>query len=149
MPDWVSIEHRMREVTNMLWNASMAVGVGLIDDQHKELFARIDSFQQAMKAGKGREEVLKVMAFMEDYTVKHFTAEEGLQRKANYPKYPDHKKLHDAFVKDIKTMKADIEKSGVTVATGPMMGATLANWLLSHINVHDKALGQYLQSQGI
>ena len=133
----------------MQWNTTMAVGVGLIDDQHKELFARIDSFHDAIKTGYGRDEVLNVMAFMQDYTVTHFTAEEGLQRKHNYPKYFEHKKLHDAFVKDINAMKTDIETNGVTVATGPMMAITLSNWLLSHINVHDKALGQYLQSQGV
>ena len=133
----------------MQWNSGLSVGVDLIDTQHKELFARIDSFQEAMKAGRGREEVLKVMAYMQDYTVKHFTAEEGLQRKHNYPGYFDHKKLHDAFVRDINAMQADIVNNGVTVATGPMMGATLSNWLFSHINVHDKALGTYLRGAAV
>lgn len=130
----------------MTWNENLSVGVDLIDTQHKELFARIDSFYDAMKAGKGKEEVLKVLTFLESYTVKHFTAEEGIQRKYNYPKYPEHKKLHDGFIKDIKAMKTDLEANGITVASGSMLGSTLSSWLILHINVQDKALATYVKS---
>ena len=132
----------------MTWNESLSVGYELIDNQHRELFARIDSFYEALKAGRGKQEVLSVLAFLQDYTVKHFTAEEGLQRKYNYPKYIDHKKLHDGFVRDVANLKADIGKNGVTVATGALMGSTLSNWLISHISVQDKALASYIKTQG-
>jgi hemerythrin len=48
----------------MQWNSSLSVGVDLIDTQHQELFRRIDSFYDAMKAGRGQDEVLKVLDFM-------------------------------------------------------------------------------------
>ena len=91
------------------------------------------------------EDVLKVLDFMLNYTVTHFTAEEGIQRKYNYPKYLAHKKLHDGFIKEIKMLKDDIDKSGVTVATGSLLGSTLSNWLITHINIEDKALGAHVR----
>lgn len=132
----------------MEWNPSLSVGVELIDNQHKELFRRIDGFYDAMKNGRGKDEVLNVLQFMLDYTVKHFTAEEGIQRNAAYPRYADHKKLHDAFVKDIRDMKAEMEASGVTVASSSLVGMTLSNWLISHISVEDKKLATYIRERG-
>ena len=132
----------------MQWNPSLSVGVDLIDNQHKELFKRIDDFYDSMKNGRGKEEVLKMLQFMLDYTVKHFTAEEGIQRNVAYPRYPDHKKIHDAFIKDIRDMKTDMEKNGVTVASSSLVGMTLSNWLISHINVEDKKLAAYIRERG-
>jgi hemerythrin len=78
--------------------------------------------------------------------VTHFTAEEGIQRKYNYPKYPAHKLFHTGFIADIQSMKNDIIKNGVTIASGAMVGMALSNWLVTHINVEDKALGTYIRS---
>ena len=131
----------------MTWNDSLSVGVDLIDNQHKELFGRIDSFYDTLRRGGDSKEVLDMLVYMQNYVVTHFTAEEGLQRKYSYPKYSDHKKLHDGFVKEVADLKADIEKNGVTVASSSLVGMTLSNLLVNHINIHDKALGNYLMTQ--
>ncbi len=131
----------------MTWNDNLAVGVDLIDNQHKELFNRIDAFYDSLRQGSDAKKVIDILVYMQNYVVTHFTAEEGLQRKYSYPKYPDHKKLHDNFVREVNDLKIDIEKNGVTVASGSLVGLTLSNWLVNHINVHDKALGNYLKTQ--
>lgn len=38
----------------MLWDSKLAVGVDKIDNQHKELFNRMNSLMDAMKEGKGK-----------------------------------------------------------------------------------------------
>ncbi len=131
----------------MTWNDNLAVGVDLIDNQHKELFSRIDGFYDTLRQGGDAKKVIDMLVYMQNYVVTHFTAEEGLQRKYNYPKYLDHKKLHDNFVREVNDLKIDIEKNGVTVASSSLVGMTLSNWLVNHINVHDKALGNYLKTQ--
>jgi hemerythrin len=63
------------------WTEELATGIEVIDDQHKELFRRIDGLLEACKAGKGREAVAGVLAFLENYVVEHFAAEEKIPRQ--------------------------------------------------------------------
>lgn len=38
----------------LTWTDDLAVGFGLIDSQHKELFSRFNALLQACREGKGR-----------------------------------------------------------------------------------------------
>ncbi|MEK7700013.1 MAG: hemerythrin domain-containing protein [Planctomycetota bacterium] len=64
------------------WSENLAVGVTMIDDQHKGIFSRINTLMSAMSQGKGKEEVGKVLEFLADYTKKHFSAEEKLMMES-------------------------------------------------------------------
>ena len=54
------------------WTADLATGVDEIDNQHKELFQRINNLLEACNHGKGKEEVKKVISFLEDYVITTF-----------------------------------------------------------------------------
>lgn len=98
-----------------------------------------------MKTIDKKDEILKMMQFLEDYVVLHFGNEEAIQLKYNYPLYVEHAKIHAKFIADIKLIKKDIEVDGITVATGLIIGSTLSNWLISHISKMDKELGNYIR----
>ena len=52
---------------SLQWREDLAVGVKSIDEQHQELFRRINSLLEACNLGKGREEVASVIAFLGEY----------------------------------------------------------------------------------
>jgi hemerythrin len=56
----------------MLWDDSFRTNVVMVDTQHKELFRRINSLHEAMLQGKGRDEVAKLIQFLDSYTRDHF-----------------------------------------------------------------------------
>ena len=56
------------------WSENLAVGVNMIDEQHKGIFSRINNLMNAMSQGKGKEEVGKVLEFLADYTQKNISA---------------------------------------------------------------------------
>lgn len=60
-----------------IYDDSLSTGVRSIDDQHKELFDKINNLLAACREGKGKEEVAKVMKFLSDYVIDHFGTEEG------------------------------------------------------------------------
>lgn len=61
------------EITmSLVWTESLAVGHGLIDVQHRELFQRYNSLLQACKEGHGREELEPALDFLAEYVTKHF-----------------------------------------------------------------------------
>lgn len=67
------------------WRKSYEIGVEEIDSQHKELFKRIRDLLDACSQNKGRQEVSKMIDFLEEYVDIHFTSEEKLHVKNLYP----------------------------------------------------------------
>ncbi len=127
----------------MEWTPDLAVGVEPIDEQHKELIRRIDNFYKSVQKDD-REKVLEMLAFMSDYVTTHFREEEALQRKYNYPEYAAHCQLHLTFEKDVHQLEEDIKKN-FTVATKSLVGMTLMNWFMLHIQRVDKKLGEFIR----
>jgi hemerythrin len=56
----------------LIWTEALAVGHGLIDAQHKELFSRYNTLLQACREGRGREAIAPALEFLAEYVVKHF-----------------------------------------------------------------------------
>ena len=129
----------------MMWNENLKVGIPLIDSQHRELCNRIDSLFDACGKGQGKEEIVKTVEFLEQYTIFHFGQEEELQRKSSYPKIAEHKAMHEYFKSEIAKLKTDIQEHGVSVATISKTNYFLMNWLLNHIQKVDSELKNYIQ----
>lgn len=127
------------------WNDSFKIGVTLIDDQHKTLFDAMDALYAACSVGKGRQEVVKTAEFLENYVVKHFADEEVLQKSSAYPKYPEHKKIHEDFIAQVRSLKNDIAQHGPTIVSVAKMNTMLSGWLLNHIKNVDSELAQYVK----
>ena len=129
----------------MTWNNSYAIGIPEIDRQHKELCDRIDKLYEACNAGKGSEEALKVLDFLEAYTKQHFSDEERLQQKIGYPQYSEHKAAHDAFIKQIANLKAEMNANGATIPMIININRAISSWLINHILKMDTELKKYIK----
>ena len=66
------------------WTVALATSVGEIDDQHKELFDRVNSLLAAIGLNKGRQEMEQVIQFLTEYVVLHFGTEERYMQKFGY-----------------------------------------------------------------
>ncbi|NLW16287.1 MAG: hemerythrin family protein [Firmicutes bacterium] len=131
----------------LLWKDDLATGVELIDEQHKELFARIEQLLAACNQGKGKEEVTNTLDFLAEYIEIHFTAEEELQRNSGYPEYEAHKAIHDKWVEEISQLREQLAKDGPTVRLVLQVNRKVVDWLTQHIRKVDKRLAEYLRSQ--
>jgi len=85
------------------WTPDFSVGVEEIDSQHKELFERINDLDSAMKQGRAKEEVVRLVEFLNKYAIVHFGAEEKYMTDYDYPGYALHKTKHDWFKKEFPT----------------------------------------------
>ncbi len=131
----------------MEWTEDLSVGVKEIDNQHKELIARMNAFFDSMNKMDKQQKVLDMLAFLENYVVEHFSDEEKLQLSSGYPLYQEHKKMHTDFIADIRKIKKDIETAGFTIATPALVGTTLVSWLTLHIKKVDKGLGAHIMGK--
>ncbi|MCE5314118.1 MAG: bacteriohemerythrin [Armatimonadota bacterium] len=120
------------------WTNDLAVGITEIDDQHKELFRRINDLLEAADRGKDRGEIDKFVAFLQNHLVTHFATEEKYMLRYGYPHYTRHKARHTLFIMHFTGMKRGNPIASIAQYT--------TDWLLDHIDKADKALGAFLTS---
>jgi len=131
------------------WRESLAIGVPEIDSQHKELLAHFDRLLKACENGMGKEELQRLLGFLDDYVIKHFSDEEAIQRKQRYPGYADHKSEHDGFIARIKELREEIAADGIAVHHVTETNNLLLKWLVNHITKRDGELGAFLREDAV
>jgi hemerythrin len=131
------------------WRDSLSIGVEDIDNQHKQLLSHFDQLLKACEAGKGLEELKRLLNFLDEYVVKHFKDEESIQRLRNYPGYEAHKKEHESFIARLKTLKQEISIEGVALHHLMETNNLLLKWLINHISTVDVQLGTYLKTLAV
>ncbi len=70
------------------WNDSLKIGIGIIDNQHKQLVKLTNELNDAMKSGKAKTVLSGIIASLAQYTVTHFTAEEQYLISSPIPAKP-------------------------------------------------------------
>lgn len=127
------------------WQDYLLIGVTEVDDQHKELFSRFNMLLEACNQGKGRNEVQRLLQFLNDYIKTHFAAEEALQIHHKYPGYAAHKEQHNHFIQKVDQFARHFNSEGATISLVIQVNQTLVNWLIEHISKVDQSMGEYLQ----
>lgn len=131
------------------WTEELGTGVAEIDDQHKELFRRINCLLDACGQGKGRHEVGRMIGFLDDYVISHFSAEERSMLEGAYPQYDRHRQEHEAFIAQMTDLKQKFHVEGSGVHVVLLTIRTSVDWLATHIRKTDRAMGAYLREKSV
>lgn len=75
----------------------MVLGVKLIDEQHHHLVELINGFGRAMLDGRGGKDLMQLFGDLANYVHVHFSSEEVLMDKNDYPDAETHRMLHREF----------------------------------------------------
>jgi hemerythrin len=129
------------------WTPDLAVGVAVIDQQHKEIFRRVDALLDASAKGAGRERLAELLPFLGSYVIQHFGDEEKAMKDAKYPDFARHKQLHAAFLAEFVMLRKRYETEGASTALTLEVQRKVVDWLLHHIKREDKALGAFLKDK--
>jgi len=129
------------------YTSDLDTKVPKIDEQHKELFNRINDIVALGAKSVSKEETDKTFKLLGDYIVKHLKDEEELQRKAGYPKYEEHRKLHKIFVDTFHKLKAEYDKNGPSATFTLQVNKSVIEWIVKHIKTADAELGKFLREK--
>lgn len=133
----------------MPWTKNLAVGVELIDSEHIKLFEMADQLFEAGRNHQAKEFIGELFGFLDDYTKKHFKDEEQFMQKIGYPDYPLQKKLHDEFIAKLGEMRKEYSESGGNIALIISANQLILDWLVKHISVLDKKIGDYVREKNL
>ncbi len=128
----------------ILWTPALAVGVAKIDDEHKELFDRVNKFLDAMQRSVAKEQIAPTIAFLAEYVDSHFSGEAALMQRHRYPEAGSHLAQHTFFVTEFRALSSEVERSGPTALLTIKLNKLLCDWLRQHIASTDKKLGAFL-----
>ena len=132
----------------MDWTDEMSVGVKVLDDDHKKLFAMINELHEAMQVGRGKQALADILARLTDYTVEHFNREEGLLAEADYGSLDLHHRVHEKLKADVAEMRRKFVEGTETAMPIDLL-QFLQNWLKNHIMLTDKRYSEHLKAHGI
>lgn len=131
----------------MKWTEDLSVGVELIDTEHKSLINAVNDLFDACSKGLGRKKIADTLAFLQNYTVTHFSDEEKLQKECGYPDYINHQKLHAEFIARVADYGKRLDADGANIALVADFNGFVTNWLIYHISREDKKIGEHIKSQ--
>ena len=128
----------------VIWQNSYSVGIKLIDEQHMHLIKLTNKlFASCLEdQEKSKDVFLATIHESVDYVGYHFGIEEKVMERVNYPNYKKHKEEHGNFVRMVFS-KVEEFNSG-KIFTPISFVYFLRDWILHHIAVSDKKMGEYL-----
>jgi hemerythrin len=130
------------------WSDELAIGIGIIDDQHKKLVERIASFSRAVDSGD-MHRIEDTVNYLVGYAIQHFGAEELIMIRNCYDQFKEHRDEHSWFIKQV----FDVHKSLMSERSIPQkqvqeLRDMLYRWTVDHIMVKDKRIAETLNSFG-
>ncbi len=127
------------------WEDTYSVDIAMIDDQHKRLFELLEQFHEAIRHKQTKLAISDILKGMTNYTVYHFSSEETLMTRHNYPAYLQHKNAHSMFIDKVSNFRERFESGQLLI---PLEIANfLKDWLSNHILFTDKHLGHFISQQ--
>lgn len=134
-----------------LWKDEYKVGIDKIDEQHRQLFDKIEHLLEIAKSGdrkSNRQECMDTIDFLVDYTKFHFDSEQALQREKKYVSYDQHVKIHEDFKNTVQVYKEPLGKDFSTKNLKSFIGSMLA-WLVNHVCICDRKILKNIPLQNL
>jgi hemerythrin len=126
------------------WTQALATGIAEIDEQHQELFRRIDRLLDASLGGDPAE-VTRMLGFLREYVDRHFAAEERFMEEQRYPGLASHRAEHVVLVEKVRLIDVEHRANGTDPTTATSMHRLLSDWLRTHIGLSDASMASFVR----
>ncbi len=128
----------------LAWDKSLELGVGDIDDQHREIFRHFEKLFNACQCGQGKDVLEEVLTFLDDYVAHHFSSEEAIMEQNHYPGLPEQQEQHIIFRKVIEELRCRSRDETHEHELAMSVNRQLVRWLIQHIRTCDRELAEYI-----
>ena len=128
-------------MTFISWSEKFSIGVGIIDEQHKNLFQLVNDMHNFIKSGSAKEKISTALDALINYTEYHFKEEEDYMFNVSYPRFEQHKAAHDNLKEQVFNFKKEFQEGK---ADPDKFLDFLYDWLTRHIMDQDKKIGKFM-----
>ena len=127
------------------WTKNFDTGVFDIDNQHRELFRRIDRLTLALYEGEGKAELKNLLSYLDSYVHEHFKIEESLMRENNFPQYKQHLEKHRGFKELFSDIQQDFKDRGGDAYLAIRFEKEIRTWWENHVLKTDMEYVPYIK----
>lgn len=124
------------------WTDELSVGNELIDSQHKRLIGFVNDFHDAADKDNNEAAIRKAVGNLTYYVKTHFSDEENLMEKYDYPQLELHRRMHERLTQRVGQY-AEKLRAGQKILNLDM-AIFLKGWLEDHIAETDKKIGEFI-----
>lgn len=114
----------------------------MIDEQHKKLFLLVNDLHNYINNGTDKDKIASALSSLIDYTGYHFQEEEDYMFNVSYPRFEQHKALHDNLKEQVQNFKLEFAEGR---ANTEEFLDFLYQWLTKHIMEQDKKIGKFME----
>lgn len=125
------------------WENKFLTKIKKIDNQHKALVDIINKLHHDVIINKNGSLINEHLMDLKIYTINHFSTEEKILKKYNYPAEKEHIEEHQKFINKVSENLFDV--SSEKLAQGYRLIEFLKGWLLNHILIHDMEYVSHLK----
>lgn len=127
------------------WKADYRTGQLRIDDDHRELFDRINDFHHAWLHDRDRREIARLLERLIQGTEEHFAREEEIMRACGYPGLQAHTAAHEALLAQIFVLQEHFTEGRIGIDEDAV--EFLRGWLAEHILAADLKFARHLDGE--
>jgi hemerythrin-like metal-binding protein len=131
-----------------VWTSSLKIGVDQVDAQHEHLFEKANRFKAAVQAHEPYDRLEELFAFLSEYVLEHFEAEERIMRERGYPRLAEHMQEHVQFRRRLSSLVPQWNAEGESQAVLTALMGFLDGWLTQHVSGSDQEIGTFLRGRG-
>ena len=126
------------------WKDEFALGIGIIDDQHKKLIERTASFSRAVESGD-TDGIGDTVNYLIAYAIQHFGAEELIMIRNRYDRFKEHRDEHSWFIKEVYDLNLRMaDPTALSQQELTDFRDFLVRWVLDHIMKTDRDIARCL-----
>ncbi len=125
-----------------IWDGTYAVGVEILDEQHRVIFDSLQRICAAMADGSVIGTVPSLLDAFNIYCKVHFFDEERVMETAGFPTLESHRKQHDLFIHHLETFKSS---HSFGASTSQDEFATIAEWFIRHVVTLDREYADFMK----
>lgn len=129
------------------WNDSFALGIRLVDEQHKQWIEKLNNLASAIESNQEAQHISETLNYLVSYSEFHFAAEEELMAAHNYPELEQHKLAHKKF-RDTLTdlLLLQVGKADALRNVSDSVNNFQISWLTNHITKVDRKFADFLDA---
>jgi hemerythrin len=129
------------------WSEDLQIGIGNIDQQHRELINIINELHLAVEYSEGEEVILAIIDKLHAYADTHFRDEEDLLERNDYPGKVDHVVEHREFIAKLDELRERFHSNSEVLTVH--IRNFLLSWFFNHIRINDMGYKHFLEQKKI
>ena len=130
---------------SIYWDENKKIGVPTIDEQHEQLFLQFEKLSRAVIEGESIEGIGKLLSYLKEYAVTHFTDEENLMVLYKYPGLEEQRRQHAVYKENIDNL-TDMLIRGVPIREIAIkIDAALIRYFINHVRNFDTQIADFIK----